>query len=139
MDANKPRRKVVIHKTSFNVDVYSTKINVIILATGKDVSNRVRALCRKLDADEEGIPSESYGYAITFPSTAAKTYYLFYAAEGINYDTITHETYHITEYIAQFNSLVQDDNKEASANLNGYINKRVFQAFAAKDIPISYE
>lgn len=126
----------IIAKGSFNIDVYNTKVHVIITADAILASKKVLELAKKHNSDVGYVPSQVYGYTVCF-TKHCNEYFLIYAGDDISLNTVTHETYHLTEFIEQFKSLAQDENKEASANLNGFINQKVYQIFKKAGIVIN--
>lgn len=124
------RQKFLLGRSTFKIDVYSSEVTVTIVTTTTEASNMARYILRKLKMESDSVEKKVYGYTIQ----KGRVGHIIFAAEELNINTVTHETYHMTEYIEQFHGLVQDDNKEASANINGFLNEKVFQALDELDI-----
>ena len=68
-----------------------------------------------------------------------RKYYIILSLKDLDVNTITHETDHLRNFIISFNSILEnDDAREASANLNGYINERVFKFLDKYKIPFKF-
>lgn len=118
------RQSYLIGKKIISIGVYSSVLELIIVTTTREVTNAAKSICRKIKENCEGIPTKCSGYCIG----KGRKYFIILAEDKITWNDISHETYHCTEYIIQFNSVVEDDNREAAANLNGFINQEVITA-----------
>lgn len=128
----------VILNTKFKVDVYTTTINVIVMADSAAVSKKVKELYKRHNTLEGYIPSKCHGYTIMF-SDKSRLYYVLYAAEGLSYNTITHEAHHLSKFITDFNGVNEKEYAEAEAYLNGFINDNIIKILHNSGIDITYE
>lgn len=122
--------KKVIKRGKISIDLYDVDIEIYIVQTSKDVSDKVRQLCRKYKVGVDGVKDEACGYTATFLNGI---FYLILCIECMDINTITHETEHLRAFIMEHRAMVDD---EASANLNGYINERVFKFLKKNNIEI---
>ena len=127
---------MVIKKGRFVVDIYKVSIHIIICDTEESVAIEGSKLTKRYK--EDSIDDPCFGLCFA-PDLKAGTYYLLLAANGLTVNTITHETDHLRNYIIDFCSLAEyTDSKEASANLNGFLNEKVFKFLIKNKIEIKY-
>lgn len=132
------RKKKVIKKGTFSIDMYIARIEVHVMATAKDVSVKVRQLCKKYKVCHKDVVKEAYGYTVTF-SSAPRTYYLILSQDGLTVNTISHEIDHLRNYVLEYQGIETGGyNNETSANLNGYLTERIFRFLTQNNIPIIY-
>ncbi len=75
-------------------------------------------------------PEACYGYSIYHKVNGVKTGWLIYTADELCYNTIAHEVYHMTEFIAWKEKIKENTEGEIKADLNGYINSKVISIIA---------
>lgn len=112
----------MLKRTSFKIDIYDVVVKVIVLKTSGDVLNYVKQL-HKRHKDVHTDNFEYSGYTITFDNSV---YYIIFAEDNLSYNLITHETDHLRAFILKHISVNLNEIDEYSANLNGYINQKVF-------------
>ena len=112
----------MLKQTKFKIDIYDVVVKIIVAKTPTDVNEQVKKLCKKhKDLHNDDTPYA--GYTITFDN---KTYYLLLSEDSLSYNLITHETDHLRTFILKHISVSLNEIDEYSANLNGYINQKVF-------------
>lgn len=122
----------VVKQGSFKIDVFNVKVNIIVLETSQDVNAKVKELSKKHKTHH--LDETAYaGYVLSFD---LNTYYLLLSKNHLTINTVTHETDHLRNFILGFNSIVENEARETSANLNGYINQMVFKFFKKNNIEI---
>lgn len=125
---------IEIKRGYFNIDVYKVKVNIYICEDSKKVTEKVNAILKKAK-DKDRISFNCKGYTMNTESNQ-NVYHLLFSVKDLDVNTITHETDHLRNFIINFNSIIEDnDAKEASANLNGYINEMVFKFLIKNNIP----
>lgn len=129
--------KKVFKRVTFFLDVYKVNIELFIMRTNKDVAYKMRQLCKKYKVDDSDTSDEAVGYVATFTPEGAGIFYIVLSLESVDVNTITHETDHLRSYIMKHQGLMQDGG-EASANLNGFINEKIFGFLHKHNIPITY-
>lgn len=115
--------KRLLTKGSFNVDVYKLKVAIYVMATMKDVAGKIKSLCKKWGTGDHDILSEACGYTGTF-DPEPWMFHVVYCVECMDINTVTHESDHLRKFILTH---VGVDNEEASANLSGYLNEKIFE------------
>lgn len=128
--------KRILKRATFILDMYKLDIELYIMATNKDVPYKAIQLCKKYKADTSDVKEGAVGYVLTFPK-APGVFYIVLSAESLDINTITHETDHLRSYILQHQGIPQDGD-ETSANLNGYINEKIFRFLYTHNFPITY-
>ncbi len=126
----------ILKRGKFKIDVYDSTIHVIIC---KDVESIVIEGNKVIKKFKEEIVDCNV-HALTFsPDLKPRTYYIWLCPDSLDINTITHETDHLRNYILDFNSINENnDTKEASANLNGYINQMIFRFIFSNGYSIKY-
>jgi hypothetical protein len=115
----------ILKKGSFKIDVYGAIIYMILCKDAESMLVEVNKTVRKFKEEEMFYPAEGVTFA---PNARGGTYYIWLCPEYLSVNTITHETDHLRNYIMAFYGINENnDSKEASANLNGYINQKVFK------------
>ncbi len=116
---------MIIKKTKFKIHLYGAIIHVIICDDAESMLIEANKVIRRYKEEEY----KHHAEAITFaPNLKGDTYYAWFCPEYLTINTITHETDHLRNYIMDFYSIGEkNDSKEVSANLNGYINEKVFK------------
>lgn len=115
----------IIKRGSFKIDVYGAVIYIILCKDSDSMLIEANKVIKKFKEETMQHSAE----AITFaPNLRGGTYYAWFCPEYLSVNTITHETDHLRNYIMSFYDIDENnDSKEASANLNGYINQKVFK------------
>ena len=127
---------MIIAKGKFTVDIYKMTVFIFICPNPWEVTREVNKLIRKYG--EEEIEYNCHGVVFT-PNDDLSLNYLLLSAEDLTVNTVTHETDHLRTNIIDYCSLVEtSESKETSANLNGYINEKVFQFLQKKNINFTY-
>ncbi len=116
----------VLKRGKFNIDVYESVVHVYICKNQDSVFKVANRIIRRYKEPKSVLDRPVKGACFS-PDLAPCTYYIWLCLEYLDVNTITHETDHIRNYILDFCSIAENnDSKEASANLNGYINEKVF-------------
>lgn len=123
---------MIICKGKFNIDVYKITVHICVCSDNHSTTKAVNRIIKKYNEESYNHPC----YGIVFcPDEDTSQNYLFLSIQDLNINTITHETDHIRNYVIQHAAIEEkDDSREASANLNGYINEKVFQFLDRKNI-----
>lgn len=129
----------ILSKGNFTIDIYESTIHVYI-CKDQDTLFRVANRIIKRYKEPESILDRSVKGACFSPDIAPCTYFIWFCPEFLDVNTITHETDHIRNYILDFCSIAENnDSKEASANLNGYINEKVFKFITDSGFEINFK
>lgn len=127
---------MVIKKGSFKIDVYNYKVYIYICDNDDSLIETANKIIDKYKEPRIAHPCTA---SVFTPDLDLNICYLFLHQNDLGVNTITHETDHIRNYIIDLHSLTENtDSKEASANLNGYINERVFRFLVKNNFEIKY-
>jgi hypothetical protein len=108
----------------FKVPIYDIEVRIIILEDGEDFQTVFPGL------PIGGVTDEGVAHCMVDDTGRAN---IIIEREYVDYDTITHEVYHLTCAILNNAGLVQSsDSEEAYAYLNGYLNSKVFKFIVKK-------
>jgi len=102
------------------IPLYECTINVLIFESIEDSDKHIRKVNKKYNLDFEEGGYEGYVLKIDI-----RTYHLLLIKKYIGENVISHECYHISEFIADSHGLSNKNEKEERAYLNGYINEKV--------------
>lgn len=127
-----PMPKRLVKRTKIKIDLYDVDIEVFIVNTSADVSYKTKQLCRKNKVGIEGVRDEACGYTASFPLSSG-IFYLVLCMECMNVNTITHEADHLRAFIMDYRGM---EDEEASANLSGFINEKIFKFLKNSNIEI---
>lgn len=115
--------KKVLKKGTILIDFYKVNVEVYIMVSAMEVGNKVKQLCKLNGELTTDVIDEAHGYVASFPKDSSR-YYLILCVDSLDINTITHETDHLRTFILSNQSTW---NEETSANLNGFINEKVFK------------
>lgn len=119
-----------------DIDIYDTQVKVYLLEDTEVVSLEVKKLLRQNKVSVKGVPRYLHGYCL-WTMLNPKLYNLLYSIDELTYNTVAHEVWHATNYILQFNNIVENENREAGACLNGYLIDRIITEIQGRDIEIN--
>ena len=110
--------------TRFIVPIYDMEVRIVILDEGEDF----HTVFPKLPKDS--VDSDGVAHCLVDDTGRSN---IIIEREYVDFDTITHEVYHLTLAIINNAGLVQsDDSEEAYAYLNGYLNGQVIKSIVKK-------
>lgn len=128
--------KNVLRKRSFKIDVFDATVHIYMCGKGDAILHASNRVIKKFK--EGPIEFEIQGLAFS-PDQQPNHFYLFLSSEYLDVNTVTHETQHILIYIADYYCIDEkNDSKEVLANLNGYINQKVFAFIRECGMQINY-
>lgn len=126
---------MIIAKGKFKVELFGMTVFIIICDDEQSTTVEVNKVIKKYKETPFNHPC----HGIVFTPDENLTYnYLFLSARNLTVNTITHETDHVRSNIIEFCSITENDNKETSANLSGYLNEKVFRFLEKKNIKFKY-
>lgn len=115
----------IIKRTKFKIDLYNATVHILLCKNAELMLEEANKIIKKFGEDIMEHPAEGISFT---PDIKGSDYYLFFCPEYLSVNTITHETDHIKNYIMDFYGINENnDSREVSANLNGYINQKVFK------------
>lgn len=119
------------------MDIYKIGVSIHVCDDEKEVLLEYKRLAKKHNEHKEADDTNYEMSGCVFnPDDSPYTFYLLLSRNNLDVNTITHETDHLRNYIMDVLSLYEDSEaKEASANLNGYINEKVFRFLKNSKIP----
>ena len=128
---------MILHRGKFTIDIYSVKVNMFIVETPEDVQTEINKIILKNKEPKSLIDYDCHGIVFN-PDISPLDFYVMYAKQDLSYNTVTHETDHLRNYIIDYLNLHETtEEKECSANLNGLINQKVFSFLSKKKIKIN--
>lgn len=128
------RTNSVVARGSFKIDIYETIVYITVVKEPSDVAPKAKQVLKKNGMDQDVvIDDECHGYTVCI-DTGKLAGHIILSKNDITVSNITHETDHLKNYILDFKMIKEDENKEASANLNGYINQKLFDFLIKKDL-----
>jgi len=113
---------VIFHKSKFHIDIYNVEVTIIIMTSPKEVSKKALQLVKKYNFNSE-IVKEAFGYTL-FLGDKIPEAYIILDVNDLSVATITHEVYHLTDYIKDHVGITEE---ELAANLNGFLNNKIFE------------
>lgn len=116
---------MIIKKTKFKIDLYGATVHITLCKNADVMLEEANKVIKKFGEEIMDHPAEGISFT---PNTKGNYYFLFFCPEYLSINTITHETDHIRNYMMDYYGINENnDSKEVSANLNGYINQKVFK------------
>ena len=110
--------------TKFRVPIYDMEVRVVILEEGEDFYTAFPKL------PKDSMEADGVAHCLVDDTGRAN---IVIEKEYLDFDTVTHEVYHLTLAILNNAGLVQsDDSEEAYAYLNGYLNGHIIKAIIKK-------
>lgn len=137
MDQSTPTsiHKKIIKRGTFILDMYKLVVEIYVMKSSEELVTKVKQLCRKYRVGEKDVQEGATGYTLTFSENPG-VFYVLFSLGAIDVNTITHETDHLRTYMLQYQGV--GGNEETSANLNGYLNEKVFRFLEKNNILITY-
>lgn len=127
---------MVIKKGSFKIDIFNAVVHIYVCIDAESMVEVANKVIIRFKEEPINYPCEGLTFS---PDLKGGTYYLFLYKDGLLINTITHETDHLRNYIMDYHSIAENnDSKEASANLNGYINEKVFKFLYKNNFELKY-
>jgi len=119
----------------FFIDIYDTNITLVLSDTAKKTSENIKKIYKleKIKREKDDVPKACAGYVL---EPKGRKYYIFLCEEYADENTISHECYHLTEFIGDYNGLSTTDAKEDRAYLNGYLNIKIRRLLKEMNVTI---
>lgn len=110
-----------------NIDIYHSKVQVVLLETHEESAKYVAGLNRKYNKDFEIMAFE--GRVFTIPN---RVYQIVLLKKFINLNLLFHEIYHVVSMIGDDCGLENNDCRESRAYLQGFIGEKIINYLVDK-------
>lgn len=122
-------------KGKFLLDMFKATIFIYICEDSDCTTKQANRIIKKF---KEEIFTYKVEGTVFSPDQDRNLNYLFLSQEGLTYNTICHEIFHLTDNIIEHYSLVdKEDGKETSAIISGYLGEKIFQFLGKKNIKVN--
>lgn len=122
----------MVHKGSFNVDVFGCEVKIIV---ADDLRRSLNWHFKKHNTDP--ITFEPAGYCINFDNESVSEYYVFFQRQYLDVNTVNHEKSHLVEFILNDRGIRASG--EVRSYLDGFISQKIDQFFKCRKIKIKSE
>ena len=103
-----------------NIDIYESKINIILLDSVEDSEVYIKKFNKKYKTNHEVYSFE--GCVFVLPN---RVYNLVFVKPFINTNLLSHECFHLTSLVSDSCDVTDTGNREERSYLNGFINQKV--------------
>lgn len=117
-------------KLTIEVPIYNCKCVVFI---DNDIEKLANTFIKKNKIDVIPLEEGAKVRGLAFQGNTTSVYYIFYALEDMNINTLSHEISHLVDYICGDRGITDT---EARAYLTGHITEKVFDFILKKKISI---
>ena len=115
------------------IPLYNLVIYIKIYSTFKDLKKGYFQHIKRYNIAEEGDQDVHFSAAVVVPTNQIDKAYLLLQKDFLDYNTITHEVYHLTNRILYHRGVTFDIlDDEPFAILNGYLNQEVINYLQKK-------